>query len=560
MNLPIQAFHDFSAPSLQCSDTCPQGEGYIIYLFSTLPLHRAEAVSETYRPKTLALQRPQNALSLGQEKVGLSLQILLKSWSFIWIHHLLQFDRLSLSMAINQPQFQDLGLKMVYTPKLPPMFMGKLIENYEPWMIFGYPHFQILLRTYPARSSFCRPRRDRNPFINGVFPHAQRLPPVSTPEQGLPGISNRSGAFLVENDWKWGGLNMGLVLDKLRILPPWNMGLIHKWGTVMWPEMCAMFFYHALTLPQYDWFTISWIYHAKPKWPFLMGNDRPLDLGVPYSWANPNDWMDDKISQALDQRRDIHGNASPHEWYTTIRLGLWWLAATSVRHRDILSCRHQTSQEGEHLLNWALKRDCVAKAKARFEEIKLWMLNAEKYQFAPPAPFMISFLCIWKCCHTMRSWQKLRACRLRQLHRPRIQSQLIKEASGTDPTSGLEVSMIPSDSTPLQHPLAYKCIIFHIWKKQFVFIDGWFSHYFQVCPKWAGNYRKLPLKLEKWWEPVFFKHPIWDIRIYWFPGCVQPSLPNMLSPSRYMVCLICQAAQISLDRLDIHPKNPKIDH
>ena len=51
-------------------------------------------------------------------------------------------------------------------------------------------------------------------------------------------------------------------------------------------------------------------------------------------------------------------------------------------HPSVLSCRHQTSQEGEHLLNWALKRDCVAKAKARFEEIKLRMLNAEKYQFA----------------------------------------------------------------------------------------------------------------------------------------------------------------------------------
>ena len=49
-------------------------------------------------------------------------------------------------------------------------------------------------------------------------------------------------------------------------------GSIHKWGTVTWPEMCAMvFFDHALTLPQYDWFTTSWIYHAKPKWPFLMG-------------------------------------------------------------------------------------------------------------------------------------------------------------------------------------------------------------------------------------------------------------------------------------------------
>ena len=31
------------------------------------------------------------------------------------------------------------------------------------------------------------------------------------------------------------------------------------------------FFYHALTLPQYDWFTTSWIYHAKPKWPFFYG-------------------------------------------------------------------------------------------------------------------------------------------------------------------------------------------------------------------------------------------------------------------------------------------------
>ena len=36
-------------------------------------------------------------------------------------------------------------------------------------------------------------------------------------------------------------------------------------------NVCYGFFNHALTLPQYDWFTTSWIYHAKPKWPFLMG-------------------------------------------------------------------------------------------------------------------------------------------------------------------------------------------------------------------------------------------------------------------------------------------------
>ena len=123
-------------------------------------------------------------------------------------------------MAINQPQFQDLGLKMVYTPKLPPMFMGKLIENYEQWMIFWYPHFQTLLRTIPESLP------EVHPVARGV---------TGTPSSRCVSARAAAAGHLFQHlsrgcreyptgqvrSWlKMGGLNMGLVLDKLRILPP----------------------------------------------------------------------------------------------------------------------------------------------------------------------------------------------------------------------------------------------------------------------------------------------------------------------------------------------------
>ena len=209
----------------------------------------------------------------------------------------------------------------------------------------------------------------------------------------------------------------------------------------------------------------------------------------------PKRWTKEETSMAI---------LPQHEWYTTIRLGLWWLAATSVRYRDILSCRHQTSQEGEHLLNWALKRDCVAKAKTRFEEIKLWMLNAEKYQFAPPAPFMISFLCInaatlWEA---DRSWGR------------------VGSDNSTDPASSHNSSRKLQE--PIQPPawkfqwspltltlystLWHTNVLFSTYEKKCLSSltgdspttsVGFPIRQMQVCPKWAGNYPKIAIEIGK---------------------------------------------------------------
>ena len=136
--LKMVMFHSYSEfthsgiPRLLCSEFAAtrahkvKGISYISSahcLYTGLKLSRVKHTGQ----KPWHSSDPKTRCRLAKRRWVLSLQILLKSWSFIWIHHLLQFDRLSwLSMAINQPQFQDLGLKMVKKAQVASNVHGKI--------------------------------------------------------------------------------------------------------------------------------------------------------------------------------------------------------------------------------------------------------------------------------------------------------------------------------------------------------------------------------------------------------------------------------------------------